>query len=351
MSKNTKYIKKELINWYEKNGRVLPWRQKFQAKPINSYQVLISEIMLQQTTVPHVIKKYSEFMKLWPSCNKLSKASENQVLKFWSGLGYYNRGINLLKSAKIISKKFHGKVPDTKKDLLSLPGIGNYTALAILAIAYNKPVMPIDANIERIIARIYGLNENIKRIKTQIEEFSEAFIYKNRSGDMAQALMDFGSLVCKPRNPQCNICFIQSKCLAYKKNLTNVIPLKDKLSSKLKPKKYACAYLTIDNDKILLRKRSSKGMLPSMLEVPTSDWVKRPLTKKQIEEYSPVKLKYKKMNKKIKYQFSHFTLFLDLFISHTKRKKLVNYYWYSIKNFESLKMPTLMKLVIRSYLS
>ena len=149
-------IQRRLLIWYKKNKRELPWRKLYRNKLPNPYLVLISEYMLQQTTVGTVKKRFEEFVLKWPSIKLLSKISESKILNFWSGLGYYSRAKNLLKTVKIIKKKYNSKVPHTYNDLIKLPGIGDYTAKAILGIAYNKPVMPIDANIERIIARIYG---------------------------------------------------------------------------------------------------------------------------------------------------------------------------------------------------
>ena len=142
-------IQSKLLGWYKKNKRILPWRKLDKKKLPNPYYVLVSEFMLQQTTVNTVISRFKDFIKIWPNLKKLSMVNENQILQFWSGLGYYARAKNLLNSAKIISHKFNNIVPDNYYDLIDLPGVGDYTAKAILGIGYNKSVMPVDANIKR----------------------------------------------------------------------------------------------------------------------------------------------------------------------------------------------------------
>ena len=344
-------IKKLIINWYDSNKRDLPWRKKIHNISSKPYFVLVSEFMLQQTTVNTVKKRYPEFLKKWPTIKELSKASESQILKFWSGLGYYNRAKNRLKSSKIINKKFNGKVPRSKKDLLSLPGIGIYTSNAILGIGYNKPVMAIDANIIRIITRIYGLTDMPSKISKEIEIYANRLILKKRSGDMIQALMDFGSLVCKPRNPICNKCLIKKNCKAFNKKLTDIIPLKKTINKKNKSLKFAHAFVIFYKDKkILLRKRPSKGMLPSMMEIPTSEWLNKGIKKNEIMKTSPLKLNYRKIDNPITYSFSHFDIKITILVGNTNKSKIKNFKWYSLNNINNLELPTLMKVIINKSL-
>ena len=174
----------KLLLWYKKNKRNLPWRQLLKTRLPDPYLVLISEFMLQQTTVNTVISRFNEFIHIWPNIIKLGSASENQVLQFWSGLGYYSRAKNLHKTAQIISNKFESKIPTKYDELIYLPGVGDYTAKAIMGIAYNKPTMPIDANIERIISRLYGLRNFLPLIKKDIKFFSEKYISKKQSSNL-----------------------------------------------------------------------------------------------------------------------------------------------------------------------
>jgi len=207
-------IQSIFLNWYKKNKRDLPWRALQRNKLPNPYYVFVSEYMLQQTTVETVKKRFDEFILKRPTIDALASISNTSILSFWSGLGYYSRATNLLKASKIIKKNFMSKIPKNYNDLLALPGIGDYTAKAILGIAYNKPVMPLDANIERIISRIYGFQLPIMKIKRELKEKSYSLISKNLTTQLIQAFMDYGSIICTPRNPNCINCLIQSKCIA-----------------------------------------------------------------------------------------------------------------------------------------
>ena len=348
---DNKIIKKSLISWYDINKRDLPWRIKKKNKQYNPYHILVSEFMLQQTTVSTVKSRYNKFISLWPDIYILSKVSQSKILKFWSGLGYYNRAINLLKCVKIINKKFNSVIPNTFIELTSLPGIGKYTANAILGIAYNKRVMAIDSNVERIISRIYCLRPPISKIKNDIENYSKKFISLKRPGDMIQCLMDFGSLVCLPRNPLCNACVIKKHCIAFKKNLVNDIPYKKNKIKKIKKKKYTCAYILINNNnEIFLKRRSSNGMLPTMLEVPNGKWILSSINKKYIDKYKPLKTKFKKLVNNFNYSFSHFDLNIKIYYAKINKEKIKNGSWYPLRKINSIELPTIMKKVIKTAL-
>ena len=340
-------IKHNILLWYKKNMRELPWRKLEKNKLPKPYFIFISEYMLQQTTVGTVKKKFEKFVKLWPSINSLSKISETQILSFWSGLGYYSRATNLLKSAKIIKKKYNSKIPNNYDDLIVLPGIGDYTAKAILGIAFNEPVMPIDANIERIFTRIYGIQKPLIEIKKKLKSKSNLFISKNESTKLIQAFMDYGSIICTPRNPFCENCSIKSNCTAYKKNLQNFIPFKKNLYLK-KRKKYSRAYIICnERNEIMVRKRSSKGMLASMLEVPNDKWV---LNKKNLQK-DEIILKIKgKMKSKglIDYSFSHFDLETEVFLIRIKKNIFSNHKWIKQNRIANAGLPTVMKKIIQA---
>ena len=182
-------------------------------------------------------------------------------MKFWSGLGYYSRARNLLKSAKIIKNNFKNNIPQTYDELIQLPGIGDYTAKAILGIGYNKSVMPLDANIERILVRLYAIDKPINKVKNKLKDLGKKFISDKYSSNLIQSFMDYGSEICLPRNPKCNICGINKFCQSYKKNLQQKIPFKQKKKSN-KPIKYTRAYVIVnEKNEILVRSRPNKGML------------------------------------------------------------------------------------------
>ena len=211
-------ISKILLRWYAENGRILPWRVNPKdaeaGQNPDPYKIWISEIMLQQTNVTTVIPYFKRFIKKWDCIDKLSDADEGDILAFWAGLGYYARGRNLLKCAKELSEKFDGKIPNDKKTLLALPGIGEYTASAIRSIAFGEREVVIDANIERVVCRLFKIEKPVNESKKDIKKYASQIFPKLHSGDFAQALMDFANAVCKPKKPNCNHCPISPSCLS-----------------------------------------------------------------------------------------------------------------------------------------
>ena len=346
LKKNKEYqIQSILLQWYSQNKRDLPWRTYIKKKLPNPYYVFVSEYMLQQTTVGTVKERFKEFILKWPTIDSLSSISNSSILRFWSGLGYYSRATNLLKAAKIINKNFNNKIPDSYDQLIALPGIGDYTAKAILGIAYNQSVMPLDANIERILARIYCFQSPLIKIKADLKKKSINFISKEYSTDLIQSFMDYGSAICKPRNPDCTNCLIKFKCLSFKKKLHNTIPIK--IKSKLRrKKKFSRAYIFCnEKNEILVRKRSNNGMLASMLEVPNDNWVTN--KKKLVQD----KIIYKVINKmlfkgSIEYSFSHFDLEIDVFYIMVKKNTFKNHKWLKINNINKAGFPTVMKKIV-----
>ena len=340
-----KQIISTLLRWYKTNKRVLPWRVLNKNKLPDPYYVFVSEYMLQQTTVPTVKKRFKEFIKTWSTLKHLAKTSEPKILKFWSGLGYYSRARNLLKAAKIIDTKFSCKIPNKYEDLITLPGIGDYTAKAIIGIAFNQSVMPLDANIERIFARLYAFNKPLTKIKNQLHERSQCFRSKNNTSNLIQSFMDYGSLICTPRNPNCAICKIQKYCLGYEKKIQNTIPVKFK-KQKLKPKKYTRAYVLMNEKKeILVRTRSSTGMLAAMLEVPNDNWV----VKKSLMEKDKLVRSIAEQPQSIGslvYSFSHFDLKAEVFYLKVNKKNFPNQKWLNISKYSNSQLPTIMKKIV-----
>ena len=338
-------VKKFLIDWYSSNARVLPWRKKNKKNSLNPYFVFVSEYMLQQTTVNTVKNKFNDFILKWPTVNKLAQTSESTILKFWSGLGYYSRARNLLKSAKIINKNFKNKIPQNYDELINLPGIGDYTAKAILGIGFNKSVMPLDANIERILVRLYGIEKPISKIKSKLKDLGNKFISDKYSSNLIQSFMDYGSEVCLPRNPKCDICGIKQFCQSYKKNLQLKIPVKLRKKT-IKPIKYTRAYVVVnEKNEILVRIRPNKGMLASMLEVPNDAWVKN---KKLLIIDQDIKQIKKKLKSKgfFEYSFSHFDLETEIFYGNIKKARLSNGNWIKKSTYSNSRMPTIMKKIV-----
>ena len=224
-------ITNKILNWYDFNKRILPWRKNVSLQK-RQYYTLVSEFMLQQTQVATVIPYFNGFIKDIPSFKMLAKVQNKKLLKLWQGLGYYSRARNLKKTAQIVIKNFKGKLPDNFEDLLSLPGVGNYTANAILAIAFNKPHIPLDGNIERVLKRYLYLKKKKQIKKKNLIEKKSIFGLSQRSSDYAQALMELGALICKPNNPECTECPISKNCKSHIKKDFNLIKIKKKNKDK-----------------------------------------------------------------------------------------------------------------------
>ena len=353
LKKTTKetYLKRKILKWYRHNARELPWRQKASKKLPNPYYIFVSEFMLQQTTVNAVIPKFNGFIRIWPTIEELSKIKESRILRFWSGLGYYVRARNLLKSIKLIAKKHNYIIPKEYCHLIQLPGVGDYTAKAIQGIAYNKPVMPIDANIERIVTRIYGITQVIKDAKSQIDELAKKLISIKNSSNFIQSLMDYGSTICLPKVPKCNKCVIQNHCVAFKKNLTNKIPIK-KTKNNSKAIKFTRVYLIVNEfNEILIRRRPAKGMLPSMIEVPNDAWAKHRKNLVRDNLIKSFSMKLFKLKEKIIYSFSHFDLDIEVYFAKVIKTRFKNYQWLSLTKIDNSGLPTVMRKIVNKYIN
>jgi A/G-specific adenine glycosylase len=245
-------ITNKILKWYDLNKRSLPWRKKVSQEK-KEYYTLISEFMLQQTQVATVIPYFQRFIKSIPNIEKLSKFNDEKLIKLWEGLGYYSRVRNLKKTAQIVVKDFNKRLPQSFTDLKSLPGIGDYTASAISAIAFNKPLIPLDGNIERVLKRFLYLKKQNQIKKENLQKYKKVFgISVNRSSDYAQALMELGALICKPINPLCKKCPILKKCQSFRNQDFELVKLKKKDKQtfyKLNVYKKNDQYLLIKNDK------------------------------------------------------------------------------------------------------
>ena len=244
-------VTKKILNWYDLNKRSLPWRKNVSPHK-KQYYTLVSEFMLQQTQVVTVIPYFNRFIKEAPNLKSLAKINNKKLIKLWEGLGYYSRVRNLKKTAQTVIKNFQGKLPNNFEDLISLPGVGNYTASAILAIAFNKPYIPLDGNIERVLKRYLYLKKEKDIQKDSLAKKKIIFGISTRSSDYAQALMELGALICKPINPLCNQCPISRNCKSLQKkdfNLTKNIKKNIDKYFLLKVYKKDQRYLLIKNTK------------------------------------------------------------------------------------------------------
>lgn len=254
-----------LLTWFDQNRRDLPWREK---SPRDPYQVWVSEIMLQQTRTEAVKEYFARWRQQFPTLQALAQASEEQVLRAWQGLGYYSRARNLHKAAQQVLVQYGGQVPQEEKALRSLPGIGAYTAGAILSMAYGQKIPAVDGNLLRVLARLYGVDEDIAGTagKNTLTRLAEKAIPGERPGDFNEAMMDLGAEVCIPRHPRCSLCPLTGVCQARAEGREEELPVK----SKKAPQKvfYAACALWEQEGRYLLHKRPEKGMLASMWEFP-----------------------------------------------------------------------------------
>ena len=244
-------ITNKILNWYDINKRLLPWRKKVSLKK-KQYYTLVSEFMLQQTQVATVIPYFNRFIKYIPDIETLASFDNRKLIKLWEGLGYYSRVRNLKKTAQVIINDFNKKIPSNFLELKSLPGIGDYTATAISAIAFNKPLIPLDGNVERVLKRYLYLKKEKQIQKENLIEKKKIFGVSFRSSDYAQAIMELGALICKPSNPLCSKCPISRNCISFIKKDFALVKIKKKNKDKyflLRVYKKNNKYLLIKNDK------------------------------------------------------------------------------------------------------
>jgi A/G-specific adenine glycosylase len=259
-----------LLDWYDRHRRRLPWRPPA-GERADPYRVWLSEIMLQQTGVKTVGPYFLKFIKRWPDVGALGRASQDDVLRMWAGLGYYSRARNLHACAVAVLRDHGGVFPGTEQGLRTLPGIGPYTAAAISAIAFDIRTMPVDGNIERVVSRLYRVEEPLPQAKPRIQELAATLLGPSRAGDSAQALMDLGSSICTPKKPACALCPLNDDCAARTRGDQETFPRKaPKKSGMLRQ---GAAFIVTRGDELLVRTRPEKGLLGGMTEVPGSDWL------------------------------------------------------------------------------
>ena len=318
-----KIITKKILKWYDLNKRSLPWRKKVSSEK-KQYYTLISEFMLQQTQVTTVIPFFNRFIKNLPTINSLAKVNERKLIKLWEGLGYYSRARNLKKTAQIITKNFNGKVPDNFEDLMTLPGVGNYTTNAILAIAFNKPYIPLDGNIERVLKRYLYLKKDIEIQKDNLLQKKIVFGTSLRSSDYAQALMELGALICKPNNPICDQCPIKKNCKSHIKkdfSLAKVV--------KKNKEKYFILKVYRKNQRYLLIKNTKFNFLKNLSIFPMEE-LSNP---KNFRENLNFKMSNMNMNIKIQYLKDN--------------QKIPSSYWVDRKKLSSYMLPSFTKKVVQ----
>ena len=303
--------------WYDRHRRILPWRA-WRGETPDPYRVWLSEIMLQQTTVKTVTPYYARFVARWPTVEALAKASLDDVLRAWAGLGYYARARNLHACARAVVARYGGKFPNDIAALRALPGVGDYTAAAIAAIAFDAPAVPVDGNVERVVSRLFAVEEELPAAKPEIKRLAGLLLPPRRSGDFAQALMDLGATICSPKRPACSLCPWNEFCLAYERGDQETFPRKaPKREGKLRR---GAAFIALRADgRVLLRQRPEKGLLGAMTEVPGSAWTHDFDLAKALRAAPRLKTKWRKLPGVVSHVFTHFPLELTVFIGQVPR--------------------------------
>jgi A/G-specific adenine glycosylase len=337
-----------LLAWYDQYQRQLPWRAVAPTPP-NPYHVWLSEIMLQQTTVATVISYFLRFIERFPTVEDLANAPLDEVLVYWQGLGYYSRARNLHKCAQIIVNEYQGILPEEVKALQKLPGIGVYTAAAIASIAFNKPTVPIDGNVIRVLSRVKGIQEPYPSSLKQIEHEAQKLSHTLRPGDFAQALMDLGATVCTPQSPKCSQCPWSSNCYALAHDMVLALP-KKKEKPKL-PTRHTVAFLAVtQNGQILLRRRPAKGILAGMMEVPLAPFEESPLAEKEALRHQPLALRWEQLSTQVRHTFTHFHLEIKI-LKASCPQPMTEGLWASLEKLHDYALPTLMKKVLAAGLA
>jgi A/G-specific adenine glycosylase len=336
-----------LLQWYDRHRRRLPWRAA-PGEASDPYRVWLSEIMLQQTTVKAVGPYFEKFVARWPDVTALGRTSQDDVLRMWAGLGYYSRARNLHACAVAVTREHGGAFPDTEVGLRALPGIGPYTAAAIAAIAFDRRTMPVDGNIERVVSRLFAVEEELPQAKPLIQELAATLLADSRAGDSAQALMDLGASICTPKRPACSLCPLNEDCTARALGTQDTFPRKaPKKSGALRR---GAAFVVTRGDELLVRSRPEKGLLGGMTEVPGSHWLagqEDAKAKQQAPELKGLSRWQRKIGV-VTHVFTHFPLELVVYTAKVvmRTRAPAGMRWVPIATLADEALPNVMRKVI-----
>jgi len=349
----------QLLAWYDRAGRDLPWRATGEGGSPDPYRVWLSEIMLQQTTVATVIPYYQAFLARWPDIHSLATSDLDGVLHAWQGLGYYARARNLHRCAQTVSHQHGGVFPDNEVGLLELPGIGPYTAAAIAAIAFDRLSVVVDGNVERVMARFYGEETPLPQAKALLYAHAATLTAQvmGRPGDYAQAVMDLGATVCTPRNPDCGACPWSGNCRALADGLAAELPRRSR--RKKRPLRYGVVFwLSRPDGSVLLQRRPEKGLLGGMMEFPGTDWQDEAWSRESALAVAPTGDDWRVLSESIRHVFTHFELEMMVLVACAEKKpgKAIaqvgsSRVWVAPGKLGEYALPTLMRKVADLVLS
>lgn len=348
---DTGALQAALLGWFDRHRRVMPWRAAKGKRP-NPYHVWLSEIMLQQTTVVTVGPYFNKFIGLWPTVDDLAAAQLDDVLTAWAGLGYYARARNLHKCAQAVVTRHSGRFPADEQALLDLPGIGPYTAAAIASIAFDRPAVAVDGNVERVVSRFLDIEEPLPLSKPAIRAGAAMLAADNpRPGDFTQAFMELGATVCTPRKPKCGLCPWQNDCKARKAGHAEDLPRK--LPKKAKPAKFGKVYwITNAKGQVMIQKRTEKGLYEGLYQLPTTEWIEDKQAAGALRlDFMPAKGPCA-LGASVKHSFTHFDLSLEIWQCSVKTVKLPKGgIWVHPAALADYALPTLMQKAVRLAIS
>jgi A/G-specific adenine glycosylase len=336
-----------LLAWYDRHRRKLPWRP-LPGVAADPYAVWLSEIMLQQTGVKTVGPYFEKFLARWPDVRALGSASLDDVLRMWAGLGYYSRARNLHACAVAVRRDHGGVFPDTEEGLRALPGIGPYTAAAIAAIAFGRRTMPVDGNIERVVSRLFAVEEPLPQAKPLIQQLATTLLAATRAGDSAQALMDLGSSICTPKKPACALCPLNEGCAARGRGDPETFP--HKALKKTGVLRRGAAFVVTRGGELLVRTRLEKGLLGGMTEVPGSDWLAAQDDKAALKQAPDLKgvARWHRRVGVVTHVFTHFPLELVVYTAKVAARARApkGMRWVPIATLRDEALPNVMRKAI-----
>jgi A/G-specific adenine glycosylase len=336
-----------LLAWYDSHRRRLPWRP-LPGVTADPYRVWLSEIMLQQTGVKWVTPYFEKFITRWPDVGALGSASLDDVLRMWAGLGYYSRARNLYACAVAVLRDHGGAFPDSEESLRALPGIGPYTAAAIAAIAFGRRTMPVDGNIERVVSRLFAVEEPLPQAKPLIQQLAATLLGPSRAGDSAQALMDLGSSICTPKTPACALCPLNGDCAARLRGEQETFPRK--APKKTGELRRGAAFVVTRGGELLVRTRAEKGLLGGMTEVPVSDWLAAQEDRAALKQAPALKgvARWQRKVGVVTHVFTHFPLQLVVYTAAVPARTRApeGMRWVPIATLQHEALPNVMRKVI-----
>ena len=341
-----------LLQWYDAHRRTLPWRALPGVVP-DPYHVWLAEIMLQQTTVAAVGDYFRRFVARWPLLEDLAEAELDQVLHAWQGLGYYARARNLHRCARALVAEHGGRFPDTEAALRTLPGIGQYTAAAIAAIAFERPAVVVDGNVERVVARLFAIIRPLPGAKPELARLAGLLSPALRPGDHAQAMMDLGATVCTPRAPSCGRCPWRAICLGRKAGIAQDLPRKAPKAAR--PIRHGIAFWAVRPDgAVLLRRRPERGLLGGMIEIPSTEWRGQawPEGPAAAARHAPAPAEWRMLPGMVRHTFTHFHL--ELVVASARLGTdwpAIEGLWSPVERLGEHALPSVMKKIVRHALA